>query len=461
MANYSNINLPAAVDLSGIQKQLNGTAQNLKITIPVKLDLSDAMRELKSVAGSSLKQPIAEMQQLAQESEAASQKMDGLFSGKIKAAVVAGTLGTVQNALSGAVKNVIALDSAVTQLSLTTGQSRTKSKALVAEYNGLAKALGASTTEITENAAGFLKQGYSAQEASKLVTASTVLSRTGMLDAAAAADVLSQAVSSYHIEAEDAISVADKLSAVNDAAGVSAQSLSAALAQTAQSAQQAGVPLDRLLGYIAAAQEGSLLDMQSIANAYNVVFSSFSANGQSAALGQALQQAGVEAQDASGSLLNLTDALDLIGASWHSFTQEQKALISGAFGAEQSETLYALFENYGKAIAYAGASAQSSGLAMQKFQTVTSGIDSSIASFTAQFEAFSAAIMNSEFVKGGIDMGAGLLGAITAILEGLGSVPVLAGVAAAALSKTKNVGKPRTTGFILVKNMPIHSKKAA
>ena len=461
MANYSNINLSGSVELSGIQKQINGAAQNLKITIPVRLDLSDAVQELKSVAGTSLKQPIAEMQQLAQESESASRKMGGLFSGKIKAAVVAGTLGTVQNALSGAVKNVIALDSAVTQLSLTTGQSRTKSKALVAEYNGLAKALGASTTEITENAAGFLKQGYSAQEASKLVTASTVLSRTGMLDAAVAADALSQAVSSYHIEAEDAISVADKLSAVNDAAGVSAQSLSAALAQTAQSAQEAGVPLDRLLGYIAAAQEGSLLDMQSIANAYNAVFSAFSANGQSATLGQVLQQAGVEAQDTSGSLLSLTEVLDLVGTSWHSFTQEQKALISGAFGAEQSSTMYALFENYGKAIAYAGASAQSSGVAMEKFQTVTSGIDSSIASFTAQFEDFSTTIMNSDFVKGTIDTGTGLLGAITAILDGLNTVPVLAGIAAAALSKTKNVGKPKTTGFILVKNMPIHSKKAA
>lgn len=461
MANYSNINLPAAVDLSGIQKQLNGTAQNLKITIPVKLDLSDAMRELKSVAGSSLKQPIAEMQQLAQESEAASQKMDGLFSGKIKAAVVAGTLGTVQNALSGAVKNVIALDSAVTQLSLTTGQSRTKSKALVAEYNGLAKALGASTTEITENAAGFLKQGYSAQEASKLVTASTVLSRTGMLDAAVAADTLSQAVSSYHIEAEDAISVGRQAFRCKRRGRRVCTKPFAALAQTAQSAQEAGVPLDRLLGYIAAAQEGSLLDMQSIANAYKAVFSAFSANGQSAALGQALQQAGVEAQDTSGSLLSLTEVLDLVGTSWHSFTQEQKALISGAFGAEQSSTMYALFENYGKAIAYAGASAQSSGVAMEKFQTVTSGIDSSIASFTAQFEDFSTTIMNSDFVKGTIDTGTGLLGAITAILDGLNTVPVLAGIAAAALSKTKNVGKPKTTGFILVKNMPIHSKKAA
>ena len=132
MANYSNINLSGSVELSGIQKQINGAAQNLKITIPVRLDLSDAVQELKSVAGTSLKQPIAEMQQLAQESESASRKMGGLFSGKIKAAVVAGTLGTVQNALSSAVKNVIALDNAVTQLSLATGQSRAKSKALAA-----------------------------------------------------------------------------------------------------------------------------------------------------------------------------------------------------------------------------------------------------------------------------------------------------------------------------------------
>ena len=140
---------------------------------------------------------------------------------------------------------------------------------------------------------------------------------------------------------------------------------------------------------------------------------------------------------------------------------ERHRVVTLVGGGGKSSTMYALFENYGKAIAYAGASAQSSGVAMEKFQTVTSGIDSSIASFTAQFEDFSTTIMNSDFVKDTIDTGTGLLGAITAILDGLNTVPVLAGIAAAALSKTKNVGKPKTTGFILVKNMPIHSKKAA
>jgi len=65
------------------------------------------------------------------------------------------------------------------------------------------------------------------------------------------------------------------------------------------------------------------------------------------------------------------------------------------------------------------------------------------AQLTANFEALSTAFLDSEFVKGVVDVGSGILSTITSITEKLGSIPTLvtAIVTAVALFK-KDAGRP-------------------
>lgn len=136
---------------------------------------------------------------------------------------------------------------------------------------------------------------------------------------------------------------------------------------------------------------------------------------------------------------------------------EQSTIATALGGTRQKEQVITLFENYGNALKYAGISADSAGSSMKKFNAYKEGVEDSLQKFTATFESLSSNVLNSDFVKGTVDTGSGFLGAISWVIENLGSIPTLVGVAAAALS-AKNVGWPEKTGD---KNMPIHIKEAA
>lgn len=107
-------------------------------------------------------------------------------------------------------------------------------------------------------------------------------------------------------------------------------------------------------------------------------------------------------------------------------------------------------EKYGEATEYATVATNSAGTALDKYEnSYLKSVEASQEKFNAQFEQLSTTIWNSDFIKGAFDAGTGILGFITATIDGLGSIPTLAAVAAGALSAISNQG-------ISIVNMPYH-----
>ena len=90
----------------------------------------------------------------------------------------------------------------------------------------------------------WLRQGYSLEDTNELIKASTALSKTGLISSAEATQYLTSAIKGYKVEIDDAMSVADKLSAVDMAAAVSVSGLAEGMSKTANSARLAGVEMD-------------------------------------------------------------------------------------------------------------------------------------------------------------------------------------------------------------------------
>lgn len=358
----------------------------------------------------------------------------------------------VRRAVSEAIEVVKELDEAVVNLSMVTGYSRQQTQALLETYVDMGKRLGATTTEVANAANEWLRQGYSLQETNELIEASVVLSKVGMLDSAEATQYLTSALKGYKVEISDVMSIADKLTSVDMDAAVSTAGLAEAMSKTANSARLAGVDMNRLLGYIAAVGEVTQADMASVGTTFKTVFSRLSniklgrledENGEdiTQSLNDAetvLTRVGIQLRDTATSYRDMGDVFDEIARDWGKFNDIERNTIAMAFGGtRQKEQILTLFENYGNAMKYAETAANSSGTAMQKYDAYTSGFEKSLKSFQATWESVVNHLVNSDLLKGIVDLGTGVLN----IVDGLAQAKVLLPSIIALVTSLKNVGE--------------------
>lgn len=374
-------------------------------------------------------------------------KLGSALKTNIKQKAVTAIAGFSVQQLKEVYDNVVKLDSAVVNLSMVTGYNRDRTKELVASYSEMAQELGAVTSEVAAAADDWLRQGYSLEDTNELIKTSTVLSKIGLIDSAEATQYLTSAIKGYKVEINDAMSIADKLSAVDMAAAVSVGGLAEGMSKTANSARLAGVEMDTLLGYLAAVGEVTQQDMASIGNAFKTMFARYSNvklnklvddDGESLNdYERILTRVGIRLRDNLGEFRDFTDVLDDVQAKWSSLTEVEQSAIATALGAtRQKENVLTLMENYGKAMEYAGISADSAGTAMEKYDAYSQGIEANIARARASSESLSTNLLNSDAVVTFVKLTNGALQFADALAKCKLLLPAIVGV----VTSIKNVG---------------------
>ncbi len=381
-------------------------------------------------------------------------KLNSALKTNIKQKAVTAIAGFSVQQLKEVYDNVVKLDSAVVNLSMVTGYNRDRTKELVASYSEMAQELGAVTSEVAAAADDWLRQGYSLEDTNELIKTSTVLSKIGLINSAEATQYLTSAIKGYKVEINDAMSIADKLSAVDMAAAVSVGGLAEGMSKTANSARLAGVEMDTLLGYLAAVGEVTQQDMASIGNAFKTMFARYSNvklnklvddDGESLNdYERILTRVGIRLRDNLGEFRDFTDVLDDVQAKWSSLTEVEQSAIATALGAtRQKENVLTLMENYGKAMEYAGVSADSAGTAMEKYDAYSQGIEANIARAKASFESLSTNLLNSDAVVTFVKLANGALQFADALAKCKLLLPAIVGV----VTSIKNVGLSNIGGI--------------
>ena len=330
--------------------------------------------------------------------------------------------------------NVVELDKAMTDLQIASGKTRAEIKELTKGYADLAKQLGATTTEVAESADTWLRQGHAAEETNTLIKNSTMLAKLGQMEAAEASKALTSAMKGYKVEVKDSIGIVDKFTAVDMEAAASAGDIATAMAETATSADIAGVSMDRLIGYLAIVKEVTQDGAESVGTFYRTLF----ARMNNVAAGKfvddetgeslndvetVLNELDIALRDANGQFRNSGEVLDEVAQRWESFDNTAQHAIATAFaGTRQQEKFIVLMENYGTAIKYAETAAGSAGTAMEKFGAYTESIEGKMNSLKAAFEEFSMTFLDSELVTGVIEFLTWLLEALDTLVGALGGL---------------------------------------
>lgn len=400
--------IKAILDTSGVEKQINDLQKNRKIRIE-----ADSTQPNKTV-----KQVDSSIRDATKATRTFGNTLRRSFDIGTAATITAAGFNAVRTAARDAKDAITDFDGAITQLRMATGENYAETMKLVKSYNAFGKMLGATTTEMTDGADAWLRQGHSIKDTNTLIRDSMILSKVANLDSADSTKYLTSAMKAYGIAVEDVLGVVDKLTSVDVVSAVDAGGLAEGMSKTAITAKQLGVELDELVAYLAVIGETTQDTMSSVGNALKTVFSRM-ANIKSGKLQFidedgtiellsdveiVLNNLGIQLRDNNNEFRDASIVLRETAEVWDKFGTVQQASISKSFaGVRHAEKFRALMENYSLVQKYVDVSANSMGSAEKKFSAYLDSIEAKTKSLQAAFESLSFNAISTESIDSIID----------------------------------------------------------
>jgi TP901 family phage tail tape measure protein len=259
--------------------------------------------------------------------------------------LLGGALVSGVNAVKLMFKNVVELDKAMINLRMVTGSTYNETVKLVEGYGALAQRIGATTKDTLVSANEFLRQGKTAEETSKLIETSMIFSKIAALDSAKSTQYLTSAMKGYGISTKDTLGIVDKLSTVDIESATNAGGLAEAMSRTANSAQIAGVSMDKLISYLAVVGEVTQKEMSSVGESFKTIFSRMGNvklgiymddDGEDLSdVEKILGSLDIKLRDSNEQFRNFGDVLDEVGGKWGSYNKVQQSAIANAFAGKQ------------------------------------------------------------------------------------------------------------------------------
>ncbi len=359
--------------------------------------------------------------------------------------IVSGTfLGTslsnlFQTGLSRGIEFFKDYDETLTRTMMVTGQTREEVNSLTSSYNKLANQLSSTTKDVAAAQLVFYQQGLGTSEALKMTEASIAVSKTGGIGAAEAADRLTAAVRGYQLSANEAMGIADKMSALDAAAASSVDELTVAMQKSASQARMAGLDLDYYMAYLSTMQEVTREAPENIGTAMKSITSrlqeikdigKIEEDGTTFSnVAKALTSIGISATDSSGQLRTLQDIMNELGPMWNTLDRNHKAYIATVLaGNRQQSRFIALMDNYDRAMELVDVSQNASGESAKQLRAYNQGLEASFTRLSNAWQQFATNIADSSMIKRIIDMFSSFIELLNKIPKGITStvVPLLA-----------------------------------
>lgn len=338
-----------------------------------------------------------------------------------------------------AYQTIVDLNKAMTDVQMVTGESAEQTAELAHQYSQMAKELGATTTEVANGAAEWLRQGKSVAETNQLLESSMILSKVGAIESSQATELLTSTLNGYKKEANEAMHVVDAMSAVDLAAATSVEELAVALQSTANMARVNGVGFEQLLGMVGAVSEASRRSASVVGNSFKTIFSrltNVAAGKMTDDLGEPLNDVeqvfnglNIKLRDSSGEFRNMYDVISELANKWTKLDNvEQNWVATSVAGTRQRETFLTLMENWDRAVTLSTTALNSEGMAMDKMSIYLESIEANLNKLKAAVED----LLYSEEIVNVINL---VIKAITRLVEGISwLIDKLGGVNSAVLA---------------------------
>lgn len=400
--------IKAILDTTEAEKQINNLGKNKKVYIK-----ADANQLNKTV-----KQTDQNIRSTMQTTRTFGDTLKRSFNIGSAATLTAAGFNAVRTAARDAKEAITDFDGAITQLRMATGENYAETMKLVKGYNAFGKVLGATTTEMTDGADAWLRQGHSIRDTNTLIRDSMILSKVANLDSADSTKYLTSAMKGYGVAVGDVLGIVDKLTSVDVVSAVDAGGLAEGMSKTAITAKQLGIEMDELIAYLAIVGETTQDTMSSVGNGFKTIFTRMAdiksgmlsfdeEDGSKTFLSDAeivLDKFGIKLRDGKNEFRDFSLVFREVASIWNEIGTVDQRKISKAFaGTRQVEKFNALMENYGRVDKYMDIAANSAGSAEKKFSAYLDSLEAKTKSLQAAFESLAFNTISTESVGGIID----------------------------------------------------------
>lgn len=403
------------------------------------------------------------------EAETLWQKVKRIFGEKLGYGIIASAAMMARRSIREMYNNVVQIDTAMTELKKVTNETDESYRRFLDGSAERAQKLGATISDVVTATADFARLGYNLEDASILSDAATVYKNVGdgITDINDASESIISTMKAFGYEASSVMEIVDKFNTTGNKFSISSGGVGEALLNSASALSAAGNTLDESIALITAANE-TIQNPEKVGTAMKTLSLYLRAAKTEA------EEAGISTDGMANSVSELRDELLALTGNrvdimisdddfkstgqiiielskvWSSLSETSQANITELIGGgvRNANVVSALIQNASKIDEIASASANSAGSALEENEKYLDSINGKVAQLEATFQDLSQNVIDSETVKGFVDLGNGALKLVNFLAEIKALLPAIV----AGFMSWKNVGKLNSP------NMPAYAQ---
>lgn len=423
-------------DFSNIENQIRNLEQ-LKSELESGGLSADDFQRRYSNATASIKDSSEHIRAAGENTKTLSDRVGGLAGKFTSWLTISQVIMRAYQALQQMVTAVIDVDTAMTELRKVTDETEATYSQFLNTATTRAKELGATVSDTVTATADFARLGYNIDEASQLADAAIVYKNVGdgIEDISEASESIISTMQAFGIAAEDSMLVVDKFNEVGNNFAISSQGIGEALLRSASALAAGNNTLDESIALITTANtivqnpEAVGTTMKTISMYLRAakteaeeagVSTDGMANSVSELREEILALTGnkVDIQIDENTFKSTYQIIKEISEVWDELTDITQANILEMLGGKRnSNVVAAMIENFDIAESVVEDSANAAGSALAENEKYLDSINGKIAEFKATFQEFSVNLIDSDFVKGIVEFGTGLLNVLNVLAK--------------------------------------------
>lgn len=437
-------------DYSNIDNQIRNLEQ-LKSELESGGLAADDFQRRYSNATTSIKDSSEHIRAAGENTKTLSDRVGGLAGKFTSWLTISQVIMRAYQALQQMVTAVIDVDTAMTELRKVTDETEATYSRFLDTAVSRSKELGATVSDTVTATADFARLGYNIEDASQLADAAIVYKNVGdgIEDISEASESIISTMQAFGIAAEDSMLVVDKFNEVGNNFAISSQGIGEALLRSASALAAGNNTLDESIALITTANTivqnpetvGTTMKTISMylrAAKTEAEEAGESTDGMASSVSElrneilALTGNKVDIQVDEDTFKSTYQILKEISEVWDELTDITQAnLLEMLGGKRNSNVVAALIENFSLAEDIVATSAGAAGSALAENEKYLDSINGKIAEFKASFQEFSVTLIDSDFVKGIVEFGTGLLNVLNVlaqIIDRVGGLNTVLGV---------------------------------
>lgn len=374
------------------------------------------------------------------------------------AAQMAGMIGVydVINIFKQGANTLKEFDDGLTKISYTMDMTKSQLNDLGKSVLDMANDLDSSINNAMQVSQIYANMNTSAEEIKKLSEPTLILSNLTGFDASTVADDIQAVTQQFDIAAESSMHIADVYDQISRNISVDyskgIESIAEAVQVAGSTADQAGLSFEQLAAIVGKTVEKTRLEGSQVGNGLKTIMTRLSKVGKlseevdNETLSQAsesLKKVGIEVYNLDGSYREFDVIMGELASKWDGLTDAEKSNISFNIAAtRQTNLLSAVLSNFSDSMQLAEEATNANGNALENNQKWVDSFGGHLQSLENTAKSAWINILDSETIKGGVDLLNILLERLTKFIDTVGVLPTLAGIGGV-IAGFKNVGRDK------------------